>query len=222
MLSADPRPWRIVVAERQRQGRGRLARTWVTTPGASLAVSTLVPVSGMPLGWVPLVSGLALAEAIDEVAGVEAVLKWPNDIQLPADEHRKVAGILCEWTSNGVIVGAGINVHHTRDELPVPEATSVSLAGGDCTREGLLTAYLRRLADHIATLARDPGAMRAAYAARCVSIGAEVVVHEPVGERRGTVTGVDAEGRLCLQGTDGPIAVAAGDVVHVRLGRPST
>jgi BirA family biotin operon repressor/biotin-[acetyl-CoA-carboxylase] ligase len=219
VLREAPVSWRVVVAERQVEGRGRLGRDWVTVQGRGLAVSALVPAEGMPVGWVPLTAGLALAEAIGEVSGVEAVLKWPNDVQLPANDHRKVAGILCEWVpldGGGVIVGAGVNVHHTREELPVPEATSVALAGGACTREALLTAYLRLLAGHLRTLASDPAAVRESYAARCASLGAEVIVHEPAGERHGRVTAIDEEGRLCLQGEDGPVAVAAGDVVHVR------
>lgn len=218
VLAAAPAPWRVVVAERQTQGRGRLGRPWVTVPGRGLAVSALVPAEGMPLGWLPLTAGLALADAIEAMTGVSAVLKWPNDVQLPADDHRKVAGVLCEWTPVGVIVGVGVNVSHRREELPVPEATSLALAGGEVTREVLLTAYLHRLADHARTLANDPEAIRQRYAARCATIGAQVVVHGGVGDLRGLVTGVDAEGRLCLRTSSGNELVAAGDVVHLRPG----
>mgnify|MGYP000846113482 CR=1 FL=1 len=98
VLVADPQPWRVLVAERQSAGRGRLARSWVTTPGQALAVSAVVPPDGMPVGWVPLVAGLAVAEAITATSGVGAALKWPNDVLLPGDGDRKVAGVLCEWT----------------------------------------------------------------------------------------------------------------------------
>jgi BirA family biotin operon repressor/biotin-[acetyl-CoA-carboxylase] ligase len=216
VLSADPRPWRIVVAERQRQGRGRLARTWVTTPGASLAVSTLVPVSGMPLGWVPLVAGLALAEAITETSGLATTLKWPNDVLLPAAGQRKVAGILCEWTSAGVIVGTGVNVGQAPGELPLDTATSVRAAGGEVGREALLTAYLACLAALLQEAGRDLAGVRARYAARCGTLDAPVRVLEPTTERSGVARRIDDEGRLVLQTPDGPYAVSAGDVVHVR------
>lgn len=216
VLTADPRPWRVLVAERQSQGRGRLARTWVTTPGTSLAVSVVVPLGGMPLGWVPLVAGLALAEAITTSAGIPAVLKWPNDVLLPGDAHRKAAGILCALTPTGVVVGTGVNIAQARDELPLDSATSVRVAGGEVTREALLTAYLQRLAATLGEFARDPGAVRARYAAACATLGAVVAVTGSGGDRTGVAHAVDHEGRLCLETASGPLTVSAGDVVHVR------
>ena len=220
LLTAAPVPWRVISAERQSAGRGRLARPWVTSPGTALAVSVCLPSTpGMPLGWVPLIAGLALAEAIAETAGIPAALKWPNDVLLPGDGNRKVAGILCEWVAvgdGGVVVGSGVNVHQTRDQLPLDTATSVRAAGGETTREALLTAYLRHLALLHGDLAFDPEAVRTRYAAACRTLGATVVVHEPGGDRRGVATEVDRDGRLCLRTDAGPYAVSAGDVVHVR------
>ncbi len=215
-LVRDPEPWAVLVAERQRAGRGRMGRSWVTTPGASLAVSVVVPAVGMPLGWVPLVAGLALADAITATAGVATGLKWPNDVLAPDDGERKLAGILCEWTPRGIVVGTGVNVGHARAELPLATATSVRAAGGEVTREALLTAYLAHLAALVGDLAEDPPAVRERYAARCLTLGATVVVHAPNEDRHGVAIGVDEEGRLGLDTATGRLWVSAGDVVHVR------
>jgi BirA family biotin operon repressor/biotin-[acetyl-CoA-carboxylase] ligase len=217
-LVRDPVAWRVVTAEEQRAGRGRLDRAWSTASGTSIAASVVVPrPTSAPLGWVPLVVGLALRDALTEVSGVATSLKWPNDVLVPGDRDRKVAGILAELTPAGVVVGTGVNVDEERADLPVDTATSLRLAGAPgVSREGVLTAYLRRLAVLLRELDDDPYAVRTAYAAVCGTLGRTVVVHLPQGNVRGVATGVDADGRLCLETDNGPYAVAAGDVVHVR------
>ncbi|MFC7491544.1 MULTISPECIES: biotin--[acetyl-CoA-carboxylase] ligase [unclassified Knoellia] len=217
-LARDPRPWRVVTAEEQRAGRGRLDRAWTTTPGTSIAASVLVPrPDSVPLGWVPLVVGLALRDALTEVGGVTVSLKWPNDLLVPADGDRKLAGILAEVTPVGVVVGTGINIDQERVDLPVDTATSLRLAGAPgVSRERVLTAYLVSLATLLRRLDDDPYAVRSAYAAACGTLGRTVVAHLPNGEVQGVATEVDADGRLCLRTDNGPYAVAAGDVVHVR------
>lgn len=216
VLAAAPTPWAVLVAERQRAGRGRLGRSWVSVPGAGLAVSAVVPAARMPLGWVPLLAGLAVVEAVRETAGVEAVLKWPNDVLLPADGERKLAGVLCTWTSAGVVVGAGINVHHTRNQLPVPRASSLALAGGEASREAVLTAYLHALARLVLAFPDDPAALRARYAGCCATLGAPVRVDQGATQRFGVARAVDDDGRLVLDTGEGDLVVAAGDVEHLR------
>ncbi len=124
-----PAPWRVVVAEQQDAGRGRLGRAWTTTPGTALAVSVLVPPPASGASWVPLLAGLAVHRAVEEVAGVVTALKWPNDVLVPGDDDRKLAGLLCEWTEAGVVVGLGLNVDTARGDLPLDTATSLRAAG---------------------------------------------------------------------------------------------
>jgi BirA family transcriptional regulator, biotin operon repressor / biotin---[acetyl-CoA-carboxylase] ligase len=213
-----PTPWRVVVAERQDAGRGRLGRAWTTTPGTSLAVSVLVPPPASGPSWVPLLAGLAVHRAVAEVAGVETALKWPNDVLVPGDADRKLAGLLCEWTPDGVVVGLGLNVDTERDELPLDTATSLRAAGAPgVDRASLLTAYLVHFARVLADDTGPGGAAQGAYLAACATVGREVEVHEPGGTvRRGVATGVDDAGRLTVRSTEGVWAVSAGDVVHVR------
>src|SRR5689334_25409181 len=103
----------VLVAEHQATGRGRLDRTWVSPPRAGLTVSFLLrpDVPAARRGWLPLLTGVALAEAVGEVTGVRASLKWPND--LLAVDGRKLAGILAESTGTAVVVGVGLNVNTT-------------------------------------------------------------------------------------------------------------
>ncbi len=215
-------PWHVVVADHQSQGRGRLARRWEAPPGSSVAVSATVPVPAAGAGWLPLTAGLAVVEAVESVTGLGAELKWPNDVLLPADGSRKVCGILCELVAPDgaragfVVVGTGVNLSQTRDQLPVPTATSLALAGAaDADRTALVAAYLEALA----RLVREPvDRVREAYRTRCSTLGRLVTLSLPDGT---TVTGdavaVDDDGRLVVDGPDGRISWAAGDVVHARM-----
>ncbi len=222
-------PWVPVLADHQEGGRGRLGRSWVDVPRASLAVSVLLPAPPAGrTGWLPLLAGLAVHRAVADVAGVHTVLKWPNDVLVPADGGRKVCGVLCEMTPAGVVVGAGVNVDQARDELPVEAATSLALAGsGPVGRERLAAAYLTHLAALHAALTGDAGAAadaRDAYRAVCATVGADVELHGQDPGRRGTVRtralGVDDEGRLVVRSGTGSASVAAGDVTHVRASPP--
>jgi BirA family transcriptional regulator, biotin operon repressor / biotin---[acetyl-CoA-carboxylase] ligase len=214
-------PWRVVVADHQSQGRGRLARRWEAPPGASVAVSATVPVPAAGPAWLPLVAGLAVVQAVEAVTGLRAELKWPNDVLLPDDGSRKVCGILCELVAGTreraafVVVGTGLNVSQTREELPVPTATSLSLAGADAVdRTALVAAYLRALARR---LGEPAASVREAYRSRCTTIGRLVTLSLPDGATvTGEAVGVDADGRLLVDGPQGRVAWAAGDVVHAR------
>ena len=212
----------VLVAEHQAAGRGRLDRTWTSPPRAGLTVSVLLrpDVPAARRGWLPLLTGVALGEAVGEVSGVRSSLKWPND--LLAADGTKLAGILAEVTGNAVVVGTGLNVNTRREELP-PTGTSLALVtGAPVDRGPLLLAFLRglerrytawtaALGDPVATgLAGD-------YLAWCSTVGAEVTVTMPDGsELAGTATGVDWDGRLVLETGAGPLELASGDVRHVR------
>lgn len=220
-------PWQVVVADHQSSGRGRLLRSWEAPPGTSVAVSATVPVPAAGSGWLPLLAGVAVLDAVEATSPLAGVLKWPNDVLLEADGGRKVCGILCEVLPGGtVVVGVGINISQSRDELPVGTATSLRLAGADVDRTTLVTAYLTRLAQLYAVLvAGDAGAdrVREAYRSRCSTIGQRVSLSRQVGpDVVGLATGVDDEGRLVIESEGVRRAWAAGDVVHVRPPAPQT
>ncbi len=204
----------VAVAEHQTAGRGRLGRTWVAPPAASLLMSVLLrpdlPADQRHL--VVIAAALAMAEAVEAETGVTAGLKWPNDL-LVGD--RKLAGILAEASGDAVVVGIGVNLHweDVPDEL-TEIATACNLEGGrPTTREAVLGAFLAgyqtRLANLIAT--------RASYEARLVTIGRRVRIEQPAGVLVGVAVGIDAAGHLLVRSDDETtVTVAVGDVVHVR------
>ncbi|MGL5864934.1 MAG: biotin--[acetyl-CoA-carboxylase] ligase [Dermatophilaceae bacterium] len=219
-VSARPQGWRVVVAERQDAGRGRLGRPWVTTPHTALAVSVLVPPPPSGVAWVPLLAGLAAHRAVAEVAGVAASLKWPNDLLVPDDGDRKLAGLLAQWHPEGVVVGLGVNVDAERADLPLETATSLRVAGAPGVDRGdLLTSWLTHLAALLGEDTGPSGRAASAYRSACATVGRAVTVHLPGAPvLRGTATGVDIHGRLVVHTRDGSTALSAGDVVHVRPG----
>jgi BirA family biotin operon repressor/biotin-[acetyl-CoA-carboxylase] ligase len=90
--------WAVLIAENQTAGRGRNGRSWSAVPRAQITMSVGVPVDGLPAagwGWVPLITGLAVVDAVAEVTGIKVGLKWPNDV-LAVHDGRKLAGILAE------------------------------------------------------------------------------------------------------------------------------
>jgi BirA family biotin operon repressor/biotin-[acetyl-CoA-carboxylase] ligase len=214
----------VVVAEHQTAGRGRLDRTWEARPGSSLTFSLVlrptVPAGDWP--WLPLLTGHVVAGALRE-QGYAAGVKWPNDVLI---DDRKVAGILVERvetpTGPAAVVGIGLNVSLTADELPVPTATSLAIESGTVPdRTGVLVALLTALRDAYdawqAGGAAATAALRASYAAACVTVGRDVRVELPTGRPLiGRATGIDPGGRLVVLGAAGESVVGAGDVVHVR------
>jgi BirA family biotin operon repressor/biotin-[acetyl-CoA-carboxylase] ligase len=221
----------VLVAEEQTAGRGRLGRTWTSVPGASLTFSVLLrpaTVPGARRGWLALLAGVAVASAVRSVTGggVAAVLKWPNDV-LVGD--RKLAGILAEQSPDGsaVVIGTGINVATPADALPVSPAglagTSLLAEGATAEREALLLEVLRQLERWYVAFRADPDPVRTglldAYRPLCVTLGQKVRVELPVGRfMTGVARGIDPDGRLLISDdpADPPVAISAGDVVHVR------
>jgi BirA family biotin operon repressor/biotin-[acetyl-CoA-carboxylase] ligase len=207
----------VIVAEHQTAGRGRLDRTWETPAGAALTFSVMLRPSIRPeqWPWLPLLTGLAVREALP----VRAALKWPNDVLIG---ERKVCGILVERVESPIgsaaIVGIGINVSTTEAELPVPTATSLLLEGVTADRAQVLLDVLSSLHSLQGQWAAQGDAwLRAAYTSVCSSLGRTVRVDLPGGaELTGQATDIDAQGRLVVAGPDGPVAVGAGDVIHVR------
>jgi len=216
----------VLVAETQTAGRGRMGRSWVSSArGGALTFSVLLRPARVAVarrGWIPLLAGLATAAAVQALTGLDAQLKWPNDVLV---DGGKLAGILTEQAGDAVVAGLGINVSATRAELPVDTATSLAVAGAPGVGRGdLLRAVLTGIERRYLAWAGTPtpgdaeaSGLRAEYRGRCATLGREVRVDFPDGtSTQATAVDADAGGQLLLRTADGPRAVSAGDVLHLR------
>ena len=213
----------VLLAETQTQGRGRLDRTWDSPRGAGLTLSVLLRPAPPPStwGWLPIAAGLALHAAVGHLSTLPLALKWPNDLLLGPDQG-KAAGILAGSVDGAVVLGVGVNVSTTVDELP-EGATSLLVEGAGVSREALLVELLLALEWRYAAWTRANGdavlsGLMAAYRKSCSTIGRTVSIQLPHGEvLNGIAAGIDPSGGLQVRTQDGSLAtVVAADVVHVR------
>ncbi|MGR2753294.1 biotin--[acetyl-CoA-carboxylase] ligase [Agromyces arachidis] len=242
---ADAASWphgSVIATDDQTRGRGRLGRTWLAPTGKTLAISVVLRPGDRlepdAYGWIPLLAGIAMTEAVrsavaaasvdrggedDGTGGVEVELKWPNDVLVSG---YKVCGILSELLEPGaVVVGSGLNL--TLDEHDLPTLTSTSLllvTGRRPDADAVLADYLRRLLDLVDAFVDAGGDAVASGAAQrladvCGTIGQDVRVELPGGgELLGVAEAVAPDGRLVVRDREnGEVqAVAAGDVTHLR------
>lgn len=201
----------VAVAEHQSAGRGRAARRWEDVPGASLLCSVLLrPQEGM-LPQLSLVAALSVAEAVEQLTGREARVKWPNDVLL---DGRKVAGILLERVEGAVVVGIGVNVGQSTEELPrgtrVPPG-SLRLADGVAHDRGaLLAVLLQRLEEAYAAWSRSGlETILPALHPRDALRGLPV----RIGATEGTAAGLAEQGGLVIELASGErVIVESGEV----------
>jgi BirA family transcriptional regulator, biotin operon repressor / biotin---[acetyl-CoA-carboxylase] ligase len=137
----------VAATDHQTQGKGRHGRRWAAPPKTSVLASLMLhPPKERHLPELSLVAALAVAEAVEGATGLTAQIKWPNDVML---NRRKVAGILSELSDGTVVVGMGVNVNQTRDELPedttTPAGSLRMLTGQTVDRAWLLGSLLFRL-----------------------------------------------------------------------------
>jgi BirA family transcriptional regulator, biotin operon repressor / biotin---[acetyl-CoA-carboxylase] ligase len=137
----------VAATDNQTVGRGRVGRRWEAPPGTSILTSVMLhPPAERHLPELSLVAALATSEAIEGATELSAQIKWPNDVML---NRRKVAGILSELADGTVVVGIGINVTQTRDDLPrgatTPPGSLLTLTGREHDRAVLLASLLFRL-----------------------------------------------------------------------------
>ena len=210
----------VYLADEQLAGRGRGDHAWHSAAGEGLYVSVLlrpqIPIAMLPL--LPLVAGLAAAEAIRAVSGLKVDLRWPNDLLIGP---RKAAGILVEAHSEGnavgfAVVGIGINVHQ-RGFAPDLNTAATSLdleAGRRIPRQPLLVSLLKSLERE--TLALADAAATAAAQARVEQAstwvrGQSVEVHGPQA-CSGITAGLDKHGFLLVRTEVGIVTVQTGGI----------
>ena len=225
---ANAQDFSVLVAGFQTAGRGRSGRDWLAPAGSSLFVSVLLKpslVAANRFSWIPLLAGLAMAKTVAQFLPNKKVsLKWPNDVLV---ESNKVSGVLSELLPDlsGVVVGAGLNILQTKAELPIETATSLAIEGNsDASIDAVLAGYLHNLKELFQSWGSANGdavqsGLRNQVIESCSTLGLSVKAILP-GEQEllGKAVGIDDTGRLILQPDSGAevVAVAAGDIVHLR------
>lgn len=231
----------LALADEQTAGRGRLGRTWITPPAANLASTLILRPPASVLRDVAMVAPLAVCHAIQDIAGIHADIKWPNDVQIGG---KKVAGILIEVPhppapspSRGegenvgthpsassrtrgegesmVLAGCGINVNFDPREHEEIRDIATSLKaelGRDVDREALLASYLAHF-EQLYGDAKSGEPIRDRWRERLVTLGKEVRATWQGGMAEGLAEDVDADGALLVRTRDGALTrVEAGDV----------
>jgi BirA family biotin operon repressor/biotin-[acetyl-CoA-carboxylase] ligase len=207
----------VVVADEQTAGRGRLGRTWVAPPRASLLVSTLLRPELPPerMHLVTLAAALAAVDAVQQVAGVTAAVKWPNDVVI---DDRKLAGILAEAAGGAVVVGMGLNVRW--EGFPADIAATATALNAECSLPDdvdtatVLVEWLVAFEAHLSNLDRVIGGA----AARSATLGRRVRVELPGESLLGVARRFTDDGYLVVEEDGGrERVVTSGDVVHLRV-----
>jgi BirA family biotin operon repressor/biotin-[acetyl-CoA-carboxylase] ligase len=204
-LAEKFQPGKVLVAEYQNAGKGRLDRKFVVPPRKGLTFSFTTNIN-KDISWIPLVTGYAVATAINKYIKKDLVeIKWPNDLLI---DGKKLAGILSEKVEDGVVVGVGINIYQSQSELPIENAISLSMIS-EVDRSELLIEILNNLGSAISNLESNKNN----YRDLCSTIGKLVTVTLPNGEVIEEIAiGISNSGSLLLQSRE----ISVGDIVHLR------
>ena len=216
----------VVVADVQNAGKGRRGRAWQTLSGTALSFTLLLRPEFAPdkASMITLVMALSVAQAVEEVAGAAATIKWPNDIVV---NKKKICGMLTEMTMTPemdeiqyIVVGVGINVNNSSpeefEEGIRPTATSLRIeTGQQLGRAALLGSVLVRFEENYAAFLKtlDLSQLRESYQRHLQGVGTEVRVLDPAGEYTGISHGINDQGELVVVRENGErVQVYAGEV----------
>ena len=211
-------PGDVYLAEFQSAGKGRANRNFTSQPGDGVLLSTVIAAHTQPenrWGWIPLITGVAACAAIFKSTGINAQLKWPNDLMI-GDE--KVGGIIAEKINEKVVVGIGINCLQTAENLPAPGATSLQLHTDEkVDRTKLVIALLESLKSISEEWEKKPLPIENKYRQLSATLEQSIRVVLPDGsESTGRAVAISSNGALVL--ADGRELIAA-DVTHIRLNK---
>ncbi|MEP6973145.1 MAG: biotin--[acetyl-CoA-carboxylase] ligase [Actinomycetota bacterium] len=215
LAEAGAPEWTLVAAAHQSAGRGRQGRIWDDRPGGALMFSFVLRPSALDAehaGLISLLAGVAMADAIEQVARVEVLCKWPNDLLL---SDAKVGGILVESliadrTVRYAVAGVGVN-------LEPPTGVEGAAGLGDVDPTALLSAFLRRFHDGYVVL---PAGVVEQWVAASATLGRQVEAVRMDGPSiRGRAVAVDERGALVIETADGPVTLTSGEVEHLGTAR---
>lgn len=209
----------LVVTDEQLAGRGRAGRSWQAVPGTALLCSVLLrpPLPLRLLGALPLIAGLAVAEAIESLVPVHARLKWPNDVFI---HDRKVCGVLMQARAAGdqtefVNLGIGLNVSAFQNELPARAISLKAATGREVPMDSVERAIMQRLSERYLAFIEAAGEPPLDdWTDRAMYLGERIEIEQDGQSDSGTFTGVSARGALLLTTSDGLREVVSGDLTR--------
>ncbi len=204
----------VLATEYQSSGRGRLDRTFEAPAKSALLFSFYIKPRKErgEWGFIPLIAGLSLVKTISKLnPTLEASLKWPNDLLI---NEKKCAGIIAQATSEGLVIGIGLNVSMKSNELPVPTATSLALEGSSITDRNVLLAHILNTFAELLQAWENGYEFLEEYENSSSTIGRKIRIELPGGENlEARAAGISKNGELVL---DNGKHVSAGDVIHLR------
>jgi BirA family biotin operon repressor/biotin-[acetyl-CoA-carboxylase] ligase len=216
----------VLITDEQVAGRGRSGRSWEAPSGSSMMASVLLRPTGVAptqFSLLPLIAGLSLANAVSSFGGAKrAMVKWPNDVLIG---DQKVAGVLSEALSDfsGVVVGTGLNVYQSREQLPVETASSLSIEGISVPSiDAILSEYLKHLRHNFEEFNLCHGELAGTELLQAIkdssaTIGRAVRVILP-GDKEavGEAIDIDDLGRVVVSHDGKHTPISVGDIVHLR------
>jgi BirA family biotin operon repressor/biotin-[acetyl-CoA-carboxylase] ligase len=198
-------------------GRGRFGRSWVSAPGRSLALSVILRPEAAESKLLSIVGGLAVVKAISQTTGVQATIKWPNDVRI---DGKKVCGVLTELQvdTDGMtigVIGVGLNLSLDVSRYPELRDSAVSLRFATGHDLGMLAAAEAVLAalDDSYSRAVPGGEVVAAWRDTLDTLGQRIIVHGQGMEEAGVAEDVAPDGSLLLRRDDGSLVrLSSGEV----------
>ena len=210
---SNPKPGDLITAEYQSAGRGRLDRKFDATKSSALLFSFYIEpaIAIKDLSYLSLLVGASITNTLNEMTKSESFkCKWPNDIVFG---DRKIAGLLAEKFGSGVIVGVGINVSTSEEQLPVPHASSIFLATGTGLDRNLLLVQILKDLESALKGWESGKDLTSAYRKLSATLGREVRVELPGGSIVEAIArDIDSTGALHL---DNGQIITVGDVIHL-------
>ncbi|MCX7773207.1 MAG: biotin--[acetyl-CoA-carboxylase] ligase [Clostridia bacterium] len=220
----------VVIADCQTAGRGRLGRTWMSSPGLGVWMSLLLrpPLHPTEVQSLTLAAAVAVCRALETLTIKNVGIKWPNDILIGG---KKVCGILTELSAeiervSWVVLGIGINVNHTIDDFPAElrvTATSLGLEqkGESLDRSRLAAAILNAAEEVYEGFLQNGSAwMTEEWKKRSSTLGKRVRLLSPQGEENAVAIDVTPDGKLIVKKEDGTIKEVLSGEISLRESDP--
>lgn len=213
----------IVIADYQNMGKGRLGRVWLSPKGTGIWMSLILRPKLLPreISQITLVAGLSMCQATQAITGLEAKIKWPNDIVV---NKKKVCGILTEMRVvenkiDYVVVGIGVNVNNQTFDETIPYATSLAIEGKNTYQRELIIKRFAEIFERQYELYNEDGNLKKIlkeYRANCITLNKEVRILNEQEEYIAYIEDIDEDGSLIVKKQDGRYETIFSGEVSVR------